>query len=618
LAALGLGQPQVEPGVVDRQLLLRLEEALDALSPGDGPLRAQVLARLSLELTFSEQTELREKLSRDAVEMARRVGEVVPLISALRARWLAVWGPDGLTERSALADEIFDLAARTGDRETELIGRARRISCAMQSGDIHAAEADIATHAELANELRMPYHQWTTTSMQAMQALLRGSLSIAEELANAAPAFLAGRRNALYANLSQLALIRWDQGRLGELRGAWHDIIDQFPQAGFSRGWLCLADAELSRNDEAQRWLWSLVDAIPKLPRNGIWLPALAMASVAAAHLEDAGSAARVQPLLLPYAEQVIVQTVPHPVVCYGSASLYLALLDTTMTRWEDADNRFAAAIRVNTSLGARSLLARTQYEYAHMLSRRARAQDRRRALGLLDSAEVTATAVGIAAVLSGIGRLRELDAGTAVATGTRRPAFRREGEYWTVIYGSSLVRLRDTKGLRYLATLLSNPGREFHAIDLEGRGHPQVATPRALAQRSDPDRLEAHTDLGDAGEMLDTTAKAAYRARLESLRSELHEAEGFNDLARIGRAKQEIDFLTSELARAVGLGGRDRRAASHAERARLNVTRAIRSAMENLSRANPSLGQHLATTIHTGRYCSYTPDPQAEIAWES
>ena len=617
LAALGFGQPQVEPGVVDRQLLSLLEEALETLRPGDSSLRAQLLARLSLELTFSEQTELREKFSREALEMARRLGEVVPLISALRARWLAAWGPDGLNERSALADEIFELAARTGDRETELIGRARRISCAMQSGDIHAAEADIAEHAELANELRMPYHQWTTTSMQAMQALLRGSLSVAEELANAAPAYLPGRRNALYANLSQLAPVRWDQGRLGELRGAWHDIVEQFPQAGFSRGWLCLADAELGRTDEAQRWLWSLVDAIPKLPRNGIWLPALAMASVAAARLDDIGSAERVQPLLLPYADQVIVQTVPHPVVCYGAASLYLALLDTTMTRWDDADRRFAAAIRTNTSLGARSLLARTQYEYARMLTRRGRAQDRQRALGLVDSAETTAADVGITALLSAIRRLQELDAGTAVAASPRRQAFRREGEYWTVIYGSSLVRLRDTKGLRYLASLLSNPGREFLAIDLERQHHPQAAPARVRSKRSGPEDL-LRADLGDAGEMLDTTAKAAYKARLKTLRNELSEAESFNDLARIGRVNQEIDFLTSELARAVGLGGRDRRAASHAERARLNVTRAIRAAMENLARANPSLGLHLSTTIHTGRYCSYTPDPRAETTWES
>jgi hypothetical protein len=43
-------------------------------------------------------------------------------------------------------------------------------------------------------------------------------------------------------------------------------------------------------------------------------------------------------------------------------------------------------------------------------------------------------------------------------------------------------------------------------------------------------------------------------------------------------------DFLVAELARAVGLGGRDRRAASHAERARLNATRAIRAARASVS----------------------------------
>jgi hypothetical protein len=57
--------------------------------------------------------------------------------------------------------------------------------------------------------------------------------------------------------------------------------------------------------------------------------------------------------------------------------------------------------------------------------------------------------------------------------------------------------------------------------------------------------------------------------------------------------------------------------AASHAERARLNVTRAIRAAVANLARDNPALGRHLAATIRTGRYCAYLPDPRAPIAWE-
>jgi tetratricopeptide (TPR) repeat protein len=619
LAALGFGQPQVEAGVVDRQLVLLLHEALDMLRPGDGPLRTRVLSRLSLELTFSEQTELRERLSREALEMAHRLGEVVSLTSALRARWMAVWGPDGLDERSALADEILSLAVQTGDPEAELIGRARRIGCSIESGDIRAAEADIAAHAELANELRMPYHQWTTASMVAMRALLEGSLAAAEELAEAAPGLLPGRRDALYANLSQLTMIRWDHGRLDEMQSGWQEIVDAFPQASFSRGWLSLAAAEVGREDDARRWLSTLVDAVHKVAGNGIWLPALAVAALAAARLGDSEAAASVHPLLLPYAEQVIVVTVPHPVACFGAASLYLALLDAMMSRWEEADDRFAAAIRTNTSLGARSLLARTQYEYARMLMLWGRARDRRRALGLLESAETTARALGIAAVVDGIERLRELDAGAAVAAGGPRAAFRREGDYWTVVYEGSLVRIRDSKGLRYLAALLANPGREFHVIDLEGQRQAEVTAATARSVRwSGSGELEARSDLGDAGAMLDATAKAAYKARLEDLQSELSEAESFNDLARVGRAKEEIDFLTRELARAVGLGGRDRRAASHAERARLNVTRAIRAAMGNLSQANPALGQHLSSTIRTGRYCSYTPDPRAEITWES
>jgi hypothetical protein len=124
--------------------------------------------------------------------------------------------------------------------------------------------------------------------------------------------------------------------------------------------------------------------------------------------------------------------------------------------------------------------------------------------------------------------------------------------------------------------------------------------------------------DLGDAGALLDANAKAAYRARLADLRAELEEAEGFNDPARAAKARQEMEFLVGELARAVGLGGRDRRAAAHAERARLNATRAIRAAVANLARVNPALGRHLAVTIRTGRYCVYLPDPRAPIAWNA
>jgi hypothetical protein len=122
---------------------------------------------------------------------------------------------------------------------------------------------------------------------------------------------------------------------------------------------------------------------------------------------------------------------------------------------------------------------------------------------------------------------------------------------------------------------------------------------------------------IGDAGARLDPEAKEAYRHRLEELRSELEEAESFNDTERAARAHQEIEFLTDELAAAVGLGGRDRKAASSAERARLSVTRAIRSALARIAEQSPALGRHFEATIRTGTFCSYNPDPRVPMVWE-
>jgi hypothetical protein len=297
--------------------------------------------------------------------------------------------------------------------------------------------------------------------------------------------------------------------------------------------------------------------------------------------------------------------------VCFGSASLYLALLARTTSRWAEAAEHFEAAVAANDRLGADPLLARTRYEYARMLLARDRPGDRRRADRLLDQALAAAGALGMAGVVRGIEALRTAGEAAPEPAGNR---FRREGEYWTVAYGGAVVRLRDSKGLRHLARLLAHPGREFHVVDLEAAHNPPAGP---LGSRERAAELAGRRDLGDAGTLLDATAKAAYKARLDELRAEVEEAEAGNDPARAAKARDELDFLTAELARAVGLGGQDRRAASHAERARLNATRAIRAAMANLARANPDLGRHLAATVRTGRYCSYTPDPQARVSWD-
>jgi hypothetical protein len=116
----------------------------------------------------------------------------------------------------------------------------------------------------------------------------------------------------------------------------------------------------------------------------------------------------------------------------------------------------------------------------------------------------------------------------------------------------------------------------------------------------------------------LDEQAKTAYRARLRDLEEDLAEATSWADPVRAATARQEMQFLTGQLAAAVGLGGRDRRAGSAAERARVNITKAVKIALSRIRAYSPALADHLDATIHTGTFCSYTPDPRAPIAWHT
>ena len=507
----------------------------------------------------------------------------------------------------------------------ELDGHAARAATSLESGDIRTVWAEVAVHARLTEELPIAIHRWKATTMRALRALLSGAFADAERLADEALSLQPGRPNAMFTRLVQVALARWEQGELAEMRGELQSVVDRFPRAAFAGAWLSLADAELGDSDAARGGLRSLAEQLPQQPRNGIWLPAVALASELATRLNDPEAAATLYPLVAPYSHRIIAFTAPQPVACYGSASLYAGLLATVMARWADAADHFEVAIRAHDRLGARPFLARTRYEYARMLLSRGRPEDETSAFELLDQAHAAARTLGMAAVAGGIEALRAAPEGVAAADcrssaaaapETFSDVFRREGDYWTVRYEGSVVRLKDAKGLRHLARLLANPGREFHAVDLESADSP--AAIRAATARGRSDDLETRADLGDAGELLDATAKAAYQSRIEELRTELEEAEGFNDPARAAKARAELDFLVAELARAVGLGGRDRRAAAHAERARLNATRAIRAAIANVARVHPSLGRHLVSTIRTGRYCSYTPDPRVPIVWET
>src|SRR5215212_775304 len=188
---------------------------------------------------------------------------------------------------------------------------------------------------------------------------------------------------------------------------------------------------------------------------------------------------------------------------------------------------------------------------------------------------------------------LDRIEVATSTATGTN--VFRREGDYWLLVFEGRTERVRDLKGFRYLSRLLTHPGREFHVLDLVAAETGQ------------------QMPLDDAGEMLDERAKTMYRRRLAEIEDDIERARALEDAKREAQADAERDFLVRELARAVGLGGRDRRASSDSERARSGVTRAVRHGIARIGEHHPQLGDHLNRAVRTGTYCAYAPDAASQ-----
>jgi hypothetical protein len=269
--------------------------------------------------------------------------------------------------------------------------------------------------------------------------------------------------------------------------------------------------------------------------------------------------------------------------------SRQLGLLAQILGKLDDAVRHLADAEARTTAVGLRAHLARLRYELAGALAARGAPGDREQAAALLREARALAEELGQRDLLPLLAAGREAPLGER-SRAARSFSITREGHYWAVAWNGRALRLRDSRGMHVLARLVSSPGQEFHVLQL-------------VSSIGEP------SDHGDAGTVLDTAAVRSYRRRLLDLREALEEAEGFGDGARAERARAEVEALTCELARAVGLGGRERRAGGAAERARTTVQKRLRSAIRSIEAELPELGTHLDQTVRTGSFCGYLPE---------
>ena len=612
-AALGLGMGFTS-GIVDELEVRVLEEALEVLDDVDSAQRARVLARLAKALIFTPALDRRAALSEQAVAMARRIGDPATLAAVLHDQHVAIWGLASPTERLATATEVVRLAEGSGNHALALQGRTLRIRNLLELGDMPAFEAEIMTYARMTSELRQLTYRWYVPLLQATRAALIGRFEEAERLAEQGLALgqRAHHQGVTVVFPVALTMIRFAQGRCAELESLLREQVERYPALLGWRATLAYALAEASREAEARVELERFaVDDFATLPRDFTWVSSLTFLALTCTLLGDARTAAKLYEHLLPY-ETGYVAVSRLGIGGAGAVAHYLGLLCATMARWDEAARHLEAAMAMNTRIGAAPFTANSRYHYAQVLLARGLPGDDARAHEHLEQALATARALGI--------RLQEWPRHSGIATvippdPQRGPAetagskisqegvFRKEGEYWTIAYRTGPFRLKEMRGLAYLARLMAHPGRELHALDLAAWGHGE---PHAPAPSWD--------NGGEA--VLDQQAKTAYRRRFTELAEELEEAERWEDQERISRAKLEIDALTEQLAQAVGLGGRDRKVATDAERARVSVTKAIKAAIRRISAHDSDLGGHLANSVKTGTFVAYVPDPAVSISW--
>ncbi len=546
-AALGFAGPLGGPGLAastDEAIVAMLEAALAALGPDLTDERAELLARLALELYYTPHVARRAALSREAVAIAATTRNPRSQLIALYSRGWSMLGPDHAQQRRAAADELLALAHRIDDLEMRFSAHHFRLADCLERADLAGVETELAACAHLAEQLNQPLYRWQHGLLSAMRALLSGRAGESERLM--LEAYEHGRvvDEQTAANLlaAQLFNQRWIVGRLGELAGAIDGFAEQRP---WIPAWRCAAAflrSEIGEHDAAREQLDAIGrDGFRDLPRDGNWSSGLALAGYAASAIGAREHAAALYALASPVADRVVVVAAGDASI--GPLALPAAALATTLGRWDEGLAHLAVADRLNARLDARPMAAVAHRERARLLLARGHLEDLATARSECERALALARDLGMARIAE---QAQELLAGlpsghrpggrsspSARAAERARPAvLERSGEVWRVGREPATTLVRNSRGMELLARLLRAPGVEFAAVELAGTAAP---------------------------------------------------------------------------------AGADRAAA---ERARLNVTRALRSAVAKIAAHDEALGRELGRSIRTGAVARYEPGGPAPTPW--
>jgi DNA-binding SARP family transcriptional activator len=379
----------------DDASLALLEEANEWLPDDDSMLRADVLGRIAIELLFAGAEERRERLTEDALDIARRSGDDGALARALVARRNATWG-DG-ARRGAIADELIEVGRRSGVGETIYGGHFYRAGVRYEEGDFAGARADLEIAEQTAADLRQPGLMTPLAWGRAQRAAIAGDFAEAERLMQKAfEAHVATLpSDAISGYAAQLFFLRRDQGRLREVEQSLREMATSTTASPAWTAALALLAAEHGDLDEARELFDAIAGAgLDAIPQDMVWTIVIAMLAEVAAALGDESGASALHSLLEPFSGRTVSLLSGH--VILGPVDYFLGLLAATLRRDEEAVTLLERAVADADRVGMAPAATRARLRLAEVLARR---DERDEALAVLDAVLDNASQLGMAQI---------------------------------------------------------------------------------------------------------------------------------------------------------------------------------------------------------------------------
>jgi len=352
----------------DGELLALIDEGL-RLAGADSAERAVLLAwRAGIDTSLAARPAAAKDLD-VALTLARRQGDPATLAAVLEHATRALWGTPLVAQRVAFAEEWR--ATVVGAGLGLPLAAEREIALAfLEQGDRQQADAMMARVAKTADRVRNRFYRYAAAVYASTCALMEGRFADSRRRAREAQE-IGGADNLAVALTFGGAVMnaRLEEGRADEVVDAIAGITAWSPDVSAWTAVLATTYVELERMEEARALLVRM--AVPELastPRDWFFPLAIGRLSELCVALDDADSAAHVLSSARGYTGQLLVVGMGSKVD--GAGDRAIAHLLAAQKHYDEADHLYREAARLEESVGATALLARTRYWHARMLAR--------------------------------------------------------------------------------------------------------------------------------------------------------------------------------------------------------------------------------------------------------